>query len=98
MNDAIRAADRHHVKALAQIQSAYAVATEPVIKRYGKVLDRMGAYIDKGQTALAVALFKKSGFMDALANAIAGAGVEAGKIIRQQRADILEVMADDDGS
>ena len=79
------------------ISKAYASSLAPVLARHQGTLHRIEELETAGQSAQARRLYRSSGLLDDLARAIANAGKDSGKLVRQMRADILGVMADDDG-
>lgn len=98
MDRAIREADRIGNETQASIESCWREALLPVLDRHKKTLEKMQAYEEQGKTALARALFRTSGMRADLTAAMLTAGKEAADIVNRQRAGILEVMADDDGT
>lgn len=98
MDRAIHRADRIGDETQEAIDSCWRDALAPVLDRHKKTLERMQAYEDQGKTSLARALFRTSGLRSDLTAAMLAAGKQAADIVNRQRAGILEVMADDDGT
>ncbi len=98
MDKAIHDSDRLGVEAQEGIEAAYADIVTPILSRYKPTIERIEKYNEQGKRGLARSLFRSSGLLDDLAEAIAVAGKKASKAVQQQRIGILEVMADDDGS
>lgn len=98
MDKAIRDADRLGFHAQGAIEAMYADVVTPILTKHKGTLERMEKYNEQGKRGLARSLFRSSGLLDDLVEAIAGAGKKAYQAVQQQRIDILEVMADDDGS
>lgn len=98
MDKAIHDADRLGMEAQEGIEAAYADIVSPIIARYRLTIERMEKYNEQGKRGLARSLFRSSGLLDELAEALAAAGRKASGVVQKQRIGILEVMADDDGS
>lgn len=98
MNKAILDADRLGAETQGAIDAMYTDVVAPILTRYKKTLESIEKYNEQGKRGLARSLFRSSGLLDELAEAIAGAGRAAAGAVQQQRADIMEVMADDDGT
>lgn len=98
MDKAIIESDCIGADALAGIGSTYADIVDPVLKRHKKTLEKIEKYNEQGKRGLARSLFRSSGLLDDLTEAIARAGQQASETIRRQRIGIMEVMADDDGT
>lgn len=98
MNKAILDSDRLGMKAQNEVEDAYDGIIAPILAQYRPTIERIEKYNEQGKRGLARSLFRSSGLLDELAQAIAGAGKKASQAVQQQRIGILEVMADDDGS
>lgn len=98
MNKAILDSDRLSFHTQGAIDAMYADTVAPILARYKTTLERIEKCNEQGKRGLARSLFRSSGLLDELAGAIAGAGKAAATAVRQQRAGIMEVMADDDGT
>ena len=98
MDRAILDSDRLGMKAQDEVEAAYAGIVAPILARYRPTIERIEKYNEQGKRGLARSLFRSSGLLDELTQAIAEAGKKASKAVQQQRIGILEVMADDDGS
>ena len=100
MDKAILDSERLGLEAEEQIDAAFSVANiiDPILERHKATLDRIQKYNEQGKRGLARSLLRSSGLLDDLAKAIAGAGKKASQAVQRQRIDILEVMADDNGS
>lgn len=79
-----------------KIEDVYKARVEIVIEKYRPTLERIEAFKASGKPALARALFKSSGFLDALTKVICKAGEDAAAAIQKQRENISGVIADDD--
>lgn len=98
MDKAILDSDRLGMKAQDEVEAAYAGIVTPILARYRPTIERIEKYNEQGKRGLARSLFRSSGLLDDLVEAIAGAGEKASKAVQRQRIGILEVMADDNGS
>lgn len=98
MDKAILDSDRLGMKAQDEVEAAYAGIVTPILARYRPTIERIEKYNEQGKRGLARSLFRSSGLLDELTQAIAEAGKKASKAVQQQRTGILEVMADDDGT
>ena len=98
MDRAIRDSDRLGMKAQDEVEAAYDGIVTPILVRYRPTIERIEKYNEQGKRGLARSLFRSSGLLDDLVEAITGAGKKASQAVQRQRVGILEVMADDDGS
>lgn len=98
MDKAILDSDRLGMKAQDEVESAYADIVTPILARYRPTIERIEKYNEQGKRGLARSLFRSSGLLDELTQAIAEAGKKASQAVQQQRIGILEVMTGDDGT
>ena len=98
MDKAIFDSDRLGMKAQDEVEAAYAGIVTPILARYRPTIERIEKYNEQGKRGLARSLFRSSGLLDDLVEALAGAGKKASQAVQRQHIGILEVMADDDGS
>lgn len=98
MDKAIHDADRLGMEAQDRIDAAYAGIVTPILTRYRPTIERIEKYNEQGKRGLARSLFRSSGLLDELANAIVSAGKKASAEVQKQRSGITEVMANDVGS
>ena len=98
MDRAILDSDRLGMKAQDEVEAAYAGIVTPILARYRPTIERIEKYNEQGKRGLARSLFRSSGLLEELTQAIAEAGKKASQAVQQQRIGILEVMADDDGT
>lgn len=97
MDQAMRQAARIEQQMLSNIDAAYHDILRPVLKKHKTTLDRLDALMQSGATARARVLWRKSGIVEDLAAAIAGAGRVSSDAIRNGLTQIREVMAHDSG-
>lgn len=98
MDKAILDSDRLGMKAQDEVEVAYAGIVTPILARYRPNIERIEKYNEQGKRGLARSLFRSSGLLDDLVEAIAEAGKKASQAVQRQHIGILEVMADDNGS
>lgn len=77
--------------------AVYASAVSAVLAKHQGTLKQIETLEQGGRAGQARRLFRSSGLLEDLVQALAKAGRDSGALVRQMRADILEVMADDDG-
>lgn len=94
---ALRAADRVEAAALNQIHKGYEDAVEAVLDRHKDTIRQIGVLEQDGHAARARRLYRASGLLEDLAQALSQAARQAGEEIRRMRSGVLEVMSDDDG-
>lgn len=95
--EAIRKANRLADATLDSIDVVYVDVVRSVTKSHRKTLEKLEELRTAGKRGAARAIFRSSGLLNALAESITEAGRDAAVLIGRQRADILEVMEDDDG-
>lgn len=82
---------------LENIDGAYSDILAPVLKKHRGTLGQLEKLIGAGAVARARVLWRKSGIIDDLASAIAGAGAASAAYIRQGLMQIREAVADETG-
>lgn len=97
MDQAMRTAVRIEQTMLDGIDAAYHGILRPVLRKHRGTLDRLDKLMQSGATARARVLWRKSGIIEDLAAAIAGAGQASAGIIRQGLTQIREAVADAQG-
>lgn len=97
MDQAMKAAVKIEQQMLDGIDAAYHDILRPVLKKHRVTLDRLDKLMQSGAVARARVLWRKSGIIDDLASAIAGAGSASSTIIRQGLTQIREVVSDAPG-
>ncbi len=97
MDQAMRKAVRIEQEMLRNIDAAYHDILRPVLQKHKTTLDRLDALMQSGAAARARTLWRKSGIIEDLAAAIAGAGSKSSQAIRSGLTQIREVMADAPG-
>lgn len=95
MDQAMRTAVKIEQEMLRNIDAAYHGILTPVLRRHRQTLDRLDKLMQSGASARARVLWRKSGIVEDLAAAIAGAGQASATAIRRGLTEIREVMRDD---
>lgn len=97
MEKTIRKTDAIEARMIADASKAYDRAVAGVLRKHGAVIQRMKVLEKAEKYEQARVLARSSGLLDDLADAIASAGDQAAKLIRQGLMEVKAVMADDDG-
>lgn len=82
---------------LDNIDSAYHNILQPVLKKHRKTLEKLDKLLKAGSAARARVLWRRSGIIEDLAAAIAGAGNMSSAAIRNGLTQIREVVSHDTG-
>lgn len=93
MDQAMRQAVRIEQQMLNNIDSAYHDVLAPVLRKHKTTLDRLDKLMQSGASARARVLWRRSGIIEDLAAAIAGAGHASSVAIRQGLTQIREVIS-----
>lgn len=93
MDQAMRKAVRIEQEMLRNIDAAYHDILRPVLQKHKTTLDRLDALMQSGAAARARTLWRRSGIIEDLAAAIAGAGHASSVAIRQGLTQIREVIS-----
>lgn len=96
MDRTMRAAATIEQRMLDDIDAAYHDILAPVLRKHRKNLAQLEKLMQAGQSARARVLWRKSGIITDLAEAIATAGTVSSAAIRRGLAEIREVAADGD--
>ena len=97
MDRVLMTAAKIEQQTLENIDAAYKDILAPVLKKHRGTLARLEKLIGAGAVARARVLWRKSGIIDDLAAAIAGAGAASAAYIRQGLTQIREAVADETG-
>ena len=96
MDQAMKQAVKIEQQMLSNIDAAYHDILRPVLRKHKQTLDRLDTLMQAGAMARARVLWRKSGIIEDLAEAIAYAGQVSASSIRNGLTEIREVMAHDD--
>jgi hypothetical protein len=94
MDQAMRTAVKIEQEMLRNIDAAYHGILAPVLRKHRQTLDRLDKLMQAGAMARARVLWRKSGIIEDLAAAIAGAGQVSADAIRAGLTQIREAAAD----
>ena len=93
MDQAMRQAVKIEQEMLRNIDEAYHGILAPVLRKHRQTLDRLDKLMQSGASARARVLWRKSGIIEDLATAIAGAGQLSAGVIRHGLTQIREVVS-----
>ena len=93
MDQAMRQAVKIEQEMLRNIDAAYHGILTPVLRKHRQTLDRLDKLMQIGAAARARVLWRRSGIIEDLAAAIAGAGQASAGAIRQGLTQIREVVS-----
>lgn len=79
------------------ISDAFADVLQPVLHKHRQTLDRLDKLMQAGDADRASRLWRRSGLLDDLAQAIASAGAVSADVIRDALKRIREAVSDDTG-
>lgn len=97
MDQAMRAAVKIEAEMLNKIEAAHQGILQPVLHKHKEMLKKLGRLMQAGETARARVLWRKSGIIDDIAQAIASAGRASSDAIREGLGQIREVVTHDTG-
>lgn len=95
--EAIRQANKMARSTISNIDAAYGDVVRSALKKHRKTLEKLEELKAEGKHGAARALFRSSGLLGLLVEAMAAAGKEAAALIQKQSNHIIEVMDHDDG-
>lgn len=90
------ASDRIVAEVGREIDRAYARRLRPVLRRYAKTMRRIDALIADDRPGAARRLYRTSGLLDELVEALSGGGADAARLIREGQARIREAVDEDE--
>lgn len=79
------------------ISDAFADVLQPVLRKHRQTLDRLDKLMQAGDADRASRLWRRSGLLDDLAQAIASAGAVSADAIRDALTRIRKAVSDDTG-
>lgn len=94
MDQAMRTETKIEQTMLRNIDAAYHGILAPVLRKHRQTLDRLDKLMRTGATGRARTLWRRSGIVEDLATAIAGAGQVSADAIRAGLTQIREAAAD----
>lgn len=96
MDQAMKQAVKIEQTMLRNIDAAYHDILTPVLRKHRQTLERLDKLMQSGAMARARVLWRKSGIIEDLAAAVAGAGQASSNAIRSGLKEIREVVSHDD--
>ena len=78
---------------LTKIDEAYRDPLKPVLKKHDAMLKRLDRLMQEGEAAMARQLWRRSGILDDLAQAIAKSGAVSAETIRKSLAQIRKAVS-----